>query len=81
MPLGTRHREAGLLLTERGVPVLRTPDGGTWRLVIDRDARRLLGHRVELDGVRVGFDLLDVDACWPAGEPRPARRAWWHLAR
>ena len=61
MPLGTRHELIGLLLEDRGSLVLDVDDGGTWRLDAGRGARRLLGERVRVEGVRDGFDLLAVE--------------------
>ncbi|MBY0305260.1 MAG: hypothetical protein K2W86_08960 [Sphingomonas sp.] len=60
MPLGTRHELIGLLLEDRGSLVLDVGHGGTWRLDAGRGARRLLGERVRVEGVRDGFDLLAV---------------------
>ncbi|MBX9846767.1 MAG: hypothetical protein K2Z80_33650 [Xanthobacteraceae bacterium] len=60
MPQGTRHVLTGLLLEHRGGLVLNVEDGGTWRLDVGRSARRLLGERVRVEGMRDGFDLLAV---------------------
>jgi hypothetical protein len=60
MPMGTTHDETGLLLREAGSLVLRRDDGGRWRLDAGRSAERLLGQRVRVQGIRSGFDLLDV---------------------
>jgi hypothetical protein len=40
--------------------VLRRDDGGRWRLELDPRDEELLGRRVRVEGVRSGFDLLDV---------------------
>jgi hypothetical protein len=61
MPKGSRHDEQGLLLSDRGRLVLRRDDGGHWRLEADWDAYRMVGQRVRVQGVRCGFDLLDVE--------------------
>lgn len=79
MPMGTEHVVAGLLLTRRGEPVLEVDGGGTWRLDASRAARRFLGRRITVRGVRVGFDLLEVRAFWPADQSAPTRRSWWRL--
>lgn len=50
----------GLLLEHRGALVLDVEDGGTWRLDAGRSARRLVGQRVRVEGIRDGFDLLAV---------------------
>jgi hypothetical protein len=60
VPLGSHHQEEGLLLREKGWLILRRDDGGRWRLDADARAEALLGRRVTIDGVRSGFDLLDV---------------------
>jgi hypothetical protein len=60
MPKGTRHDETGLLLREGHFLVLQRDDGGRWRLDTARRVERLLGRRVRVQGMRSGFDLLDV---------------------
>lgn len=60
MPLGTFHIETGLLLRQRGGLILQRDDGGRWRLNADPEAEQLLGHRVRVEAVRSGFDLLDA---------------------
>lgn len=60
MPRGSRHDEIGLLLEERGQLVLKRDVGGTWRLDVSPDARRLIGFRVRVEGIRADFDLLDI---------------------
>lgn len=61
MPMGTRHEVVGMLLESRSGLVLEIDGGGTWRLEAGRRAKRLLGHRVQVVGVRDGFDLLAVE--------------------
>ncbi len=60
MAQGTRHMLIGLLLEHRGGLVLNVEDGGTWRLDVGRSARRLVGQRVRVEGIRDDFDLLAV---------------------
>jgi hypothetical protein len=60
MPIGKPSSEQGLLLRQGGALVLQRDDGGCWRLEADGDAWRLLGARVRVEGVRSGFDRLDV---------------------
>jgi hypothetical protein len=60
MPLGSFHRETGLLLLQRGSPILQRDDGGRWRLDMVGRYEELLGRRVTVEGTRSGFDLLDV---------------------
>jgi hypothetical protein len=60
MPIGKRHAEEGLLSRDAGFLILQRDDGGQWRLEVDAPAERLLGRRVRIEGVRSGFDLLEV---------------------
>lgn len=75
--MGTDHTVTGLLMLDRGEPVLEVDGGGTWRLQIGRNARRFVGYRVTIEGVRVGFDVLDVDLIRLAGTPVRPHRSWW----
>jgi hypothetical protein len=59
VPLGSFHAEDGLLLRQRGWLILQRDDGGRWRLEID-DAEHMLGQRVRVEGIRSGFDVLEV---------------------
>jgi hypothetical protein len=59
-PLGTLHVETDMVLEEGNRLYLRTDDGGHWDLKLSREVRRVLGLRVKLEGVRVGFDCLSV---------------------
>ncbi len=77
MPMGSQHTVTGLLLTDHKRPVVEVDGGGTWRLEIDHDARRFLGRRVTIEGIRVSFDVLDVTSVRPAGTPAPVRLSWW----
>lgn len=77
MPRGLRHELTGMLLHDRGQLCLRVDDGGTWCLQTDPDACRLVGRHVSLEGIRIGFDLLDVEAVWPAGEAKPEPQRSW----
>lgn len=61
MPRGTRHEIIGILLEQSGGLVLDVAGGGTWRLDAGWKARRLLGMRVKVVGIRDGFDLLGVE--------------------
>ena len=75
MPSGSRHRLTGILLSSRRGPVLRVDDGGVYALDLDRDVTRLFGHRVTIDGLRSGFDRLDVEWIGSALDPLPAAEA------
>ena len=60
MPRGTRHVLTGTLrLTVMGYG-LEMDGGGRWRLDVAGSVRRYIGQTVTVDGVRSGFDLLDV---------------------
>lgn len=58
---GARYRLEGLLLDSRRGPVLQMDDGGVWALETNADASLMLGQRVTVEGVRSGFDRLDVE--------------------
>lgn len=60
MSLGSNHDEHGMLLREGRDLVLMRDDGGRWRLDADPGADKLLGHRVRVEGTRIGFDILSV---------------------
>lgn len=66
MPMGKRYRVKGMLLESPRGPVLEVDGGGTWLLDADHNARALIGQRVTVEGVRSGFDRLDVDWIGPA---------------
>ena len=66
MPRGTSHVLDGLLVEDgRGGLELRIDGGGTWRLDAVGRARSLIDRRVRVEGVRSGFDLLDVAVIEP----------------
>jgi Protein of unknown function (DUF5818) len=60
MPIGTHHRFEGLLMMSARGLVLSLADGGVWALDTDVSSRKLLGQRVIVEGVRSGFDRIDV---------------------
>lgn len=68
MPMGSRHRETGLLLDSRRGLVLQVDGGGEWALDSGGKGRRLLGRRVTIEGVRSGYDRLDVMWIVPEGQ-------------
>ena len=59
--MGRRYRLEGRLLSSKRGPVLQMDDGGVWALDICRDLRALMGQRITVEGVRSGFDRIDVD--------------------
>lgn len=61
MPRGTRHVLSGMLRPGKWGYALEIDDGGVWQLDMGgRSARCWLGQRVTVEGVRSGFDLIDV---------------------
>jgi hypothetical protein len=78
MPMGTRHRVTGILLSSSRGPVLEVEGGGVYALDLDRDAARLFGQRVTVEGLRSGFDRLDVE--WIGAPDRVEENACasWH---
>lgn len=76
MPLGTRHHVRGLLLREGAWLIVAVDGGGRWRLDTVRRVGRWLGRRVEISGVRDGFDLLAVTSIRGEHDP-PPRPRWW----
>ncbi len=61
MPLGTHHSIAGRLMMDGSRIVLEADSGGIWELDADRPVGKLLGKRVRVQGIRSGFNLLDVE--------------------
>jgi Protein of unknown function (DUF5818) len=53
---------------------LHTPDGAVWELDRNEETLQFLGQRVEVVGVRIGFNDLRYEQIWPAGQERPAPR-------
>lgn len=76
MPLGTRQHVRGLLLREGAWLIVAVDGGGRWRLDTVRRVDRWLGRRVEVSGVRDGFDLLAVTTIRDEDDP-PPRPRWW----
>jgi hypothetical protein len=66
MPRGTRHRVTGLLLNAARGLIVEVDGGGVWALDADSDARKLVGRRVTVEGIRSGFDRLDVEWIGPS---------------
>ncbi len=60
MSIGSHHTLTGLLLDGGRYPVLRVDDGGEWRVDLPARYRSLIGKRVTVAEMRVGFDLLEV---------------------
>ena len=60
MPRGAHHRLTGTLRWTQLCYVLAIADGGEWRLDVGRKAAKMVGYEVTVEGIRSGFDLLDV---------------------
>lgn len=60
MPLGSRHVVTGRLRRTANLWALDVDGGGRWRLDGGRRLERWEGQRVEIEGIRDGFDLLAV---------------------
>ena len=62
MPRGTRHTVTGTLRRTRLGYALEMYGGGVWRLDLGTTWRisRYVDQRVTVEGIRSGFDLLDV---------------------
>lgn len=77
MPRGSRHILTGTLCwTQRGY-ALRMDDGGQWRLDTMRPVRRYIDQRVTIEGIRSGFDLLDVHRIALGESLPPKQTASW----
>ena len=72
MPRGTRYALAGTLRWTRFGYALEMDDGGVWRLDVGSGVKRLIDRAVRIEGIRSGFDLLDVQRIWAEGDLRPA---------
>lgn len=81
MPRGTRHIVTGILRPGRWGYSLEVDGGGIWQLDVRRSVRKLMSQRVTVEGIRSGFDLLDVDRIWRADEEPPAPPAIMMLLR
>jgi hypothetical protein len=60
MSIGSHHRLEGLLMTSARGLLLSLADGGVWAFDSDATARQFLGQRVIIEGIRSGFDRIDV---------------------
>lgn len=58
---------------------LRVDGGGQWEVYETQTVRKLLGHRVELEGIRVGFNTLEAMSVTPLDIkdlPEKCRKKW-----
>lgn len=59
--IGTRYRLEGLLLTSKRGLILHIDDGGVWALAASPELQVQAGQRVVVEGIRSGFDRIDVE--------------------
>jgi len=85
MPMGTKHKITGMLCWGPVCGfVLHTDGGAEWELdfpaALRDPAEEHLHSRVTVEGVRSGFNILDVHVLrrsTPDGDVDMARRPWW----
>lgn len=59
--IGTPNRLEGMLrLSERGL-LLEIDDSGVWALDAEPDDQCLAGRRIRVEGIRCGFDRIEVE--------------------
>lgn len=67
MSRGQRYAlEGRLLYGSHGFFALHTDGGGVWQLDAPRRILPLVGKRVTVNGIRSGFDMIDVRDFAPA---------------
>ena len=73
MPMGSFHEISGTLAWLPTGFTLFLDEGGYWALELGwrdfRRARKLLGVRIEAEGVRIGFNVLEVRSMRRAKAP------------
>lgn len=62
MPRGQTYTLEGRLVTgdPRGLFALRMDDGDSWQLDAKPKMQPLIGQRVQVNGTKAGFDVIDV---------------------
>ena len=76
MPFGTLHTVEGIIRREPKRIVIEVNGGGTWELERSRLIARHIDHAVILEGVRTGFDRLEVVRIKRDGEEWPLEQSW-----
>ena len=76
MPLGTLHTIEGIIRQGQRNYVLAVHDGGEWALETDRRLPKYLNQSVTVEGVRTGFNRLEVVRIKSDGEEWPAKPNW-----
>jgi hypothetical protein len=73
MPLGTLHTIEGTIGRDKHNHVLAVHGGGEWKLEHDRRLPKYVDASVTVEGVRTGFNRLEVVRIKRDGEEWPAR--------
>ena len=65
MPIGSHHEEFGILVRDGDLIYLQREAGGHWQIDAPDQTVELLGRRVQVIGVRTGFDRLTTKQITP----------------
>ncbi|WP_425057410.1 DUF5818 domain-containing protein [Sphingopyxis panaciterrae] len=76
MPLGTLHTVEGIVRHEPRRFILAVHGGGEWELEPDRHVVRHVDCSVVIEGVRTGFNRLEVVRIKREGEEWPPEQSW-----
>lgn len=76
MPLGTLHTARGIVRREPHRFILAVHDGGEWELEPNRHVARHVGRAVVVEGVRTGFNRLEVVRIKLEGEDWRLEQSW-----
>ncbi len=77
MPLGTIHTVRGIIARRPGYRYfIAVQEGGEWELEPSRRLTRYLDHPVTVEGVRIGFNRLEVVRIKRDGEDWPPSQSW-----
>lgn len=76
MPLGMLHTVEGVLRFEDYRVFLSVHGGGEWELEMTRSFRRYRDCPLVIEGVRTGFNRLEVVRIKRKGEDWPPEQSW-----
>lgn len=76
MPLGTLHTVEGVLHFRDRRIFLSGHGGGEWELEMSRSFSRYRDRAVVVEGVRTGFNRLEVVRIKGRGEEWPRQQSW-----
>ncbi|MCP3733108.1 DUF5818 domain-containing protein [Sphingomonas sp. MG17] len=65
MPTAGRLRVTGFLMNSARGLLLELEDGGVYALEVESAAHELIGQHVTVEGLRSGFDRIEVDWIGP----------------